>query len=76
MLVPARKINAGAQKWVIQRVKKTPGGWASGRKTGIDAHVIDGHHDHHRAADEIDGRDPGFRRSTNRDRSGSEAQHS
>src|ERR1700722_7765128 len=25
MLVPARKIKAGAQKWVIQRVKKMPG---------------------------------------------------
>jgi len=24
MLVPARKMNAGAQKWVIQRVKKIP----------------------------------------------------
>src|SRR5271170_7450290 len=24
MLVPARKIKAGAQKWVIHRVKKTP----------------------------------------------------
>jgi hypothetical protein len=23
--VPARKANAGATKWVIQRVKKTPG---------------------------------------------------
>jgi hypothetical protein len=25
MLVPAKKMNAGAQKWVIQRVKKIPG---------------------------------------------------
>jgi hypothetical protein len=32
MLVPARKMKAGAQKWVIQRVKKTP---AVGPPAGI-----------------------------------------
>src|SRR5580700_4823527 len=46
-------------------------GWPSCRNPGKDAHMIDRHQDHHRAANEIDGRDAGFRRGRNGERSGS-----
>src|ERR1035441_7255638 len=36
-------------------------GGAAGRDAGIDTYVIDGHQDHDRAADEVDGCDAGFR---------------
>ncbi len=51
-------MKAGAQKWVIQRVKKMRSG-AAGGESGVDADVVDGHENHDGAADEIDGRDAG-----------------
>lgn len=58
--VPARNTKAGAQKWVIQRVRYSAGE-TSGCSSGIHGHaghqhvagVIDGHDDDHQAAQEI-----------------------
>ena len=41
--------------------KEDPECDAAGRDAGKDTHVVDGHENHHRAANQIDGRDTGFR---------------
>ena len=58
--VPVSRKKTGAQKWVIQRVKNS-GGAGAGDVGGADARhaeeiarVIERHHDHDRAAHDVD----------------------
>jgi hypothetical protein len=59
--MPARKMKVGAQKCVIQRVRNSAGSATSrGLKPLREeiAGVVERHHDHHKAAQEIDRGDP------------------